>query len=369
MDLTTLNNLLINNREYIKEESYNNSSIIESTYTYNIEDSILNYNLDIKVLFCNICKTNLNKSNYLEHLKKKHKTVYTNYKETSKLDIIKTKIEELELNNLKDLEDILKPNLFYFKELELNLKGYKCIECNYININYKEVRIHYNNSHYNSNKNSKSKVNYIIDKVPLQFIKGENKNTKLYFIAKIPNISKKNINTNLYINSNSSSSSIESTNSLSSSSSKEIDLKQNIINNYLRENSKEDKFNTNTNLNNSKLLNFYIKKSNIYLFLKDKDRELLLNLVYNTKEEDLTLEVFTRIDFIKLEEIIFNCLVYIHSKITNISLGLRQKLNQNNSSNTKVFKDFIPLENQSTIKTYFTYYTKLLSFTIKVLYI
>ncbi|KAF2480955.1 hypothetical protein BDY17DRAFT_310738 [Neohortaea acidophila] len=369
MDLITLNQLLINNKDYIKGDSYNNSTIIESTYTNNIENTILNYNIEIKVLFCTICKTNLDRNNYLKHLKDKHFTIYKSYKESSKLEVLKTNIEELEFNDLAKLEDILKPNLFYFKELDLNLKGYKCIECNYININYKEVRIHFNTNHFNSNKSSKSKVNYIINQVPLQYIKGNNKNTKLYFIPKIPNISKKNTSTNLYINSNSSNSSIESITSKKSNSSKELDLKEDIIKDYLKENLEENKLNNNININNNRLLNSYIKKSNIYIFLKDKDRESLVNLVYNIKEEDKDLSVFNRIDYNKLEDIIIDCLLYIHSKITNISLGLRQKLNQNNSSNTRVFKDFIPLENKSTTKTYFTYYAKLLSFIIKVRYI
>ena len=182
----SINNLLINSKYLFNIEKFNNPNIVVPSPTITIEDSIIEYSLELKVLFCNICSINLTYTNYIKHLSSKHSIKYKEYKENNTLEKIKNNINLKEFNSIKDLEEILEPNKYYFKDLPLLFNNYKCLECNFVNINLKSIRIHYNKEHINLNKTLKTKASYIIENIPLQLLEGFKNNYKIYFIPKPP---------------------------------------------------------------------------------------------------------------------------------------------------------------------------------------
>ena len=86
---TSINNLLINNKGLFNLEKFNSPNLVEPSPTITIEDSIIEYSLDIKVLFYSSCSINLTNTNYLKHLSTRHSTLYKEYKENSNLVKIK----------------------------------------------------------------------------------------------------------------------------------------------------------------------------------------------------------------------------------------------------------------------------------------
>ena len=90
--------------------------------------------------------------------------------------------------------------------------------------------------------------------------------------------------------------------------------------------------------------------------LEDKDRELLIDIGYsNIPNSNNPLEsAISSIDLESLEKIIIDYLKEINSKVNSILLTLRQRLKSSNySPTTKEFKDFIPLDSNTTKNTYF----------------
>ena len=110
LDTTNLNKLIINNKEIFNLDTYNNINIIEPNETITIENTIIEYSKDIKVLFCSNCLINLTTTNYIKHLKKKHLGIYNNYKEEDLINILKSKIANLEFNTLEEIVELLKFN-------------------------------------------------------------------------------------------------------------------------------------------------------------------------------------------------------------------------------------------------------------------
>ena len=269
---TTLNNIIINNKEYFNENTYNNQNIIKNTITINIKNTTLTFNKDLNILFCKACFINLNNTNYLQHLKQKHINDFKIIKNNN-IENFKIEIENLNISNLEFLENNLRNNKYYFKELLINYNGFKCIECDFININYKNIRIHFNSKHNNNkNTNKNTKAIYILKNIPLQVLESFKNNKKLYFIPILPNINNSNnlnkqtLNSSLDNNSNSSFN-----NNSNSNSSLSSNTKNTIINNYNKEKNINNFKNSLLNTNNIKLLNSFIKKSNILKFLKYKN--------------------------------------------------------------------------------------------------
>ena len=376
-----INNYIINNRANITLEAYTIENKVESNNTINIEDTILKFSLEIRVLFCPVCSINIVPNNYIKHLKKKHKTLYNRYKEDNIVKTLINKVNTLELNELDTLKTILTNNTYYFKEIPILFNNYKYLDYNFININRKEIRKYYNKVYKRGSNNNNEEVDYIIDNIPLQVLEGFKDNKKHYFISKLPII-----DTNLDINTNtnldSSSSNLSSTTNSNTSSSRESSLervnnknrnidnntKNKIIEKYKKEEeNKQNSFNLINNLeNNKKLLNSFTRKSNIIEFLENKNRNILTKIVYNI-EDNTNINLEELIDFIKLEEIIIESLSNIDNKITNIPLLSRYIFNTETTNKTN-FKDFIPLET-NTRKGYFKYYSNLITFIIKVYYI
>ena len=402
LDTTTLNRIINNNKKIFNLDTYNNINIIEPNETITLEDTIIKYSKDIKVLFCSNCLINLTTTNYIKHLKKKHLGIYDNYKEEDLINILKSKIANLEFNTLEEIVELLKFNKYYFKELPLIFNNYKCLEFNFININRKSIRIHYNKIHSRdlNTTTTTTKATYIIEDVSLQFIEGYKTSKKIYFIPKIPIVSNRNTrideeSTTTTSRANSSCSNRDSIISISNSNISEDEEELNtrtietntkslIINNYIIEetNRNKDFRESNPLEQNKKLLNSFITKSNIYKYLENKNRDILVSLIYNNKynstlnsnnieeSKERIIEIDISLDYSKIKELVINLLIEIDSKINNIPLLLRQLLkNDNNNKNIKNFKDFMPLESKYTKETYYSVFSKLVVFILKVFYI
>lgn len=363
---TTLNTLL-KDTLYTKEDFKN----IEPTYTSVIANTIIRYSKELNIFFCSTCLTSLLSNKVLEHLNKRHKTLLETYKEDPRyiylLDIEK-------LYNKASIEEVkasIEYNSFYFKELALNLKGYKCLECDYLDTYSRAIRMHFRLKHrelYTSRTlKSKEKAYYILERVPLQIIDGFKYNSRVLFIPKLPNkegnrsiersrsieskvsISRSrsrtrepssslieprarykgkgkervtNIDSSSSYNSiNSSSSSLEEIESSNISSNPrdkrskankgiEVSYRDTILSSYREEIEKKNKdldFITNIE-GNKKLLNTFIAKSNIAEFLKNKDRNILISLVaFNLENEALEQEGTYNFNS-KIEVVDFNLL-------------------------------------------------------------
>ena len=242
-------------------------------------------------------------------------------------------------------------------------------------------------------------LNFIKD-VPLQFIEGYKTSKKIYFIPKIPIVSNRNTrideeSTTTTSRANSSCSNRDSIISISNSNISEDEEELNtrtietntkslIINNYIIEetNRNKDFRESNPLEQNKKLLNSFITKSNIYKYLENKNRNILVSLIYNNEynstlnsnnveeSKEKIIEIDISLDYSKIKELVINLLIEIDSKINNTRLLLRQLLkNDNNNKNIKNFKDFIPLESKYTKETYYSVFSKLVVFILKVFYI
>lgn len=165
--LTLLNNYLINNRTKLNKDSFKDSSYFKANKTTIIDNTIISYSKELSLIFCSNYSINLTKSSYLKHLKIRHNSLYINYKNNLILDNIANILEDLEITNLESLERKVRDNKVYFNELPLILNGFKCLSCNYISINYKAIRQHFNLEYNNPNNKSKAKANYILDNIPL----------------------------------------------------------------------------------------------------------------------------------------------------------------------------------------------------------
>lgn len=346
--LNIINNYLINYNKELRKNIFNNRTKVKPTKTIFLEDTIITYSSKLEVIFCSICKKNLTKNNYIRHLKEKHSTIFKDYKNTNKLENLNLKISSLDLAILEDLKAKIEPAKYYFKDLDININGFKCLECNYININSKEIRKHYNLEYNRRENRTNLKADYYINLVPLQVLKGFKAANKIYFISKLPRLNKltarelKNLNKlkedfnleeedsnleeedtnnnleNIYnleeieeleredINLETRRYSLDSI-SIDSSSTIEDnianlednrrELTLSIYSNNIKEKDTNLDFTINLDLN-TKLLNSFTKKSKILEYLENKDRDLLSSLVYkSTALEDNSrlnsLDLFT----------------------------------------------------------------------------
>lgn len=184
---TTFNNYIKDNKDLITINNYN---LVDFSTIIKLEDTIIYYSNNIKILFCSSCFTNLTRDNYLNHIKKKYTLAYNTYKKSSILNNLINKINSLEFFTLDLIKEELSCNKYYYKYLPLTFNNFKCLECFYININKKAIRIHYNKEHNNNNKDSRKEASYIVSNILLQMLEGFKYNTKIYFIPKLiePNL-------------------------------------------------------------------------------------------------------------------------------------------------------------------------------------
>lgn len=375
-----LNNYFISNR-VLTIKDFRDTTLISPTIA--LEDTIITYNIDVTTLFCSKCFINLNKRNYSKHLKDKHRELYKSYINNNTLTILNNRISTLDFYGLDELEGIITNNKFLFKELNIRLNGYKCLECLYINLSPKEIRKHYNKEHSTIKQKTNKRASYILDNIPIQTLEGFKDNKKLYFIPKLPNLNNNEnrgpileISTSNRSRSNSLLSS--SSNSITSSNILEIqdttlEAKDLILKEYKEETIIKEKnlINSSTLDTNSKLLNSFITKSNLLRFLKDKDREYLIYLGYsNLIGESNPIEDNINLDLDLIEDLILEYLEDVSSKINNVPLTLRQRLRSSKvNKEDREYKDFIPLESIYTRRTYFKVFSQLLLYIIKVVFI
>lgn len=212
-----INNYLTNNRPVL--EDFRDKDLVRVSPTTILLDTIISYSIEIKTLFCSKCSINLTRNNYNKHIKDKHKQTYTRYKDLNILRELTLAINNLELLDLEGLKSLIRPNTYLFKELDIYTNALKCKECNFLNISRKEVRRHYNLEHGNNNKGT-TKVDWILEGVPVQLLEGFKDNKKLYFIPKLPDLElRRTRDTRIPSNTEVSRSTSRSSHSSSSNSS------------------------------------------------------------------------------------------------------------------------------------------------------
>ena len=147
------------------------------------------------MLICIGCNTAIRTTLHIEtHLDK--------YYNTLKYDLVRQKKYEKYVNNLKTLDiidytietNIIPPNRYYFSDLVLFNSGYRCLSCNYITLNLKNMKRHVNTHGVIGRKGVKSSnKGYLIN----QFLQYLYKEKKAIFLTSIPNT---DLKTNIYIN-------------------------------------------------------------------------------------------------------------------------------------------------------------------------
>ncbi|KEQ91515.1 hypothetical protein AUEXF2481DRAFT_32902 [Aureobasidium subglaciale EXF-2481] len=261
-----LNKLLEDNSKYFRKDFFKS---IEPSSTIKLDPRFLEYSDTLKVLICSKCLTTLSPLpiTIKKHLKKNHLKYYKSLASTTlstKLKAIST-LEYTTYNSLSFIE----PNKYYFPSLELNLNGFKCLECFYTSISNNIIRKHINKEHNIIGNKGKKSTPYLKD-IPLLIIKGLDKSTKLSFIPKLPTKDLKYKDT-IKSSSNSSIAS-NSTKSKSIDLSLELEDFNSTINNL-----------TTTSFSNrvisNKELSFFIKLTRYNKYLEDKDTSILLELI------------------------------------------------------------------------------------------
>jgi len=331
---TTLNTYLTSNKELFNSKGFR--TLVEASPLTSIEGSIISYNKDTSIIFCTECLENLTKGNYSKHLKTKHSRVYKSYREGSTLESIDNTIEGIDSTNLETLELKLEYNKYYFTSLDINYSGYKCRDCLKVSPIRKNIRTHYNEAHSKLDSKNKERVLYIIEDVPLQLIKAYNKNTKLYFIPKLPSTSK--ITSSISSNPKGDPSSSSNSSNIDNNEDSTLDSNRvaSLLNRYSTSNDTRETNPITILESNRKLLNSYIKKSSILSFLKDKNRTIIGNLIYRLNSDiiDPNIELYTNTTNINLEDIfilkkdnfniledtIYECLSTISTKIERFSI-------------------------------------------------
>ena len=370
-----INNLITLINKNSLTDIYKKEDLIVSTNTTTIANTIISFNRELSILFCKICSSNLFKDNTLKHLKEKHKVIFKEYISKDLIISIKEVLDSLECPSFNSLLTNLGSNSYFFRELNIIFNGYKCYECSYSNANSKQIRKHYRKEHrvIEEDTRSNTKATYILENIPLQLI--TRVNTRSYFIPKLPT---KDIVDNFF-NINTRATSPLVIMPTSSNISRRVDIssrvRDNIVSSY-REELEEEQENTNyINVNNNaNLLTSFFRNSNILEFFRDKDKSILRELIASPYFSSIALENplnsvgIDKLDL--LEDTILEIALDISNKLGNLSRKLRQLLRDDMFyTTTKKSKDFLALDNLSTKREYFSLYTRLITYTIRVYYI
>lgn len=180
---TYINTILETKGPILNEEYF--YSKVKKTDTIELNNTFIKYCPTLKIVICPKCSININK-NILEHIKKEHKTIYKSYKTNNLIDSLEETFNTLELNTIEDLKRDLKDNTYYLEDLPITFNNYKCKECFKTSTSLKFIRIHLNKEHNLSNiKDNNNNNIYILDKVPLQTLKGFKIVRNISFIPKL----------------------------------------------------------------------------------------------------------------------------------------------------------------------------------------
>lgn len=183
-----LNNILTSINKNTLEDIYSKEELLTSTDTTTISNTIISFNRELSILFCKICSSNLYKDNTIKHLREKHSSIYKAYTNNNLITNLKEILETLENPSFNNLLTRLGSNSYFFRDLNIIYKGFKCYECLYTNSNPKQIRKHFNKEHraIGERTRSNTKAIYILENIPLQLITSNYKNTRSYFIPKLP---------------------------------------------------------------------------------------------------------------------------------------------------------------------------------------
>jgi superfamily II DNA or RNA helicase len=333
--MSTLDNL----NTILKDSNLYNSNLfksIEPTPTRSLDPSFLKYCPSLKILFCSICFISIKGNSNLalkKHLEKEH----SNYIKTIDKELLLEKIStifSLNYNSIEDLKDI-SPNTYYYPYLELNLNGFKCINCNFTSLTSKTIRDHLNTKHSSLGSKGIKTLTYL-ENIPLQIIKGLDKNLKITFIPKLPILEEapKEIEPKTPINT------INSLDTINSKSNILISSYLTKVNSIYKEESKKDTILT-SNPNTSN----FIKNSRFNYFIKDKDLEVLTSL--------LSTKFITSIYLDFYKEVIIGLGYTSSSLIYTLDRSIRQDLKSESlDKDYKELKDFIDLEDSTKPRYY-----------------
>ena len=110
--------------------------VLEPTKTNELEPSFLEYNKVLEIIICSLCSIALlNKKAIRKHLKEKHNSLKLN-------KTILSNLESYTITSYLDSNTKVPSNTYYFKNLPLILKGYKCYKYNFITTSYRKLRIY-----------------------------------------------------------------------------------------------------------------------------------------------------------------------------------------------------------------------------------
>ena len=324
-----------------------------------LEGTTLDFLADFKILICSKHKVYLDPKPeiVLKHFKTKHnydkipntnKLVYSTSEFKERLINFTSRYLYVPPNRIDEAFSKIDYNTFYFKNLELELNGYKCSECLFITLVRKEALVHLNKQH--SIKASNRKSEYIIENIPVQVLQGFKANKKYMFI---PRLNSKGKAKNLESLSSNSSNSSNNSSSLNKTESKSYKnklntIKQNTLNQGLKEDiNKED---------------FFINKTRYNRYLEGKNITDLYNLVdlSSYKEDSFSFFIYNTTRELNLES--FNI-------IEVLSIGTRKSINRyfldNNTLIVKSFKELQKETRNAYIKPISMFFVYLYNYYIK----
>src|SRR4051794_38140695 len=110
---------------------------LEPTKVLELDPSFLEYNKELELLICSLCNLALlNTKAINKHIKEKHSSYKLTKSHLSKL-------ESYSIKSYIDSNTRVSNNTYYFKNLSLVLKGYKCYKCNsFLTTSYRKLRTH-----------------------------------------------------------------------------------------------------------------------------------------------------------------------------------------------------------------------------------
>jgi Orsellinic acid/F9775 biosynthesis cluster protein D len=260
---------------------------LEPTKVLELEPSFLEYNRELELLLCSLCDLALLNSKAInKHIKEKH----------SSTKVTKTLLNNLESYSIKSYLDSntrIPNNTYYFKNLPLVLKGYRCYKCSsFLTTSYIKLRKHLVNIEGLKATSTKKREDIGNTITPLQVLYPSL--NKGLFIPKLPIIGKNSLKTNTLLSRESSSSSSSNTSSRSNSLIEEEGPSSSLYIDY--KSKKEDLLNRSkeigdTSLTSNKALSSFLKSSRFNLFLENKNIKDLLELISPFNKEDKVLDL------------------------------------------------------------------------------
>ena len=360
-NLDKISNLTLEEyNSYIEEKRITNLDYFNSinpNKTIKINKSIIEYNIDIKILVCSRCKLTLrdNIDTILEHLLKKHYNLYNKKKnKKSYLEIKEALIAFINNNTFNNFNSLtsLEYNKFYYNNLELVL-GFKAKICNYTNISRKAIKLHLNNIH-NLKETNKKNPN-IIENTPILRIKGFPNNKIIEIIPKLENNDSDPISIDLEKESTSisTSSSNKARNNIAKSIASYRTTKSNII---------KDKEEDISLININKEGSFFNRTTKYYRYFNNLTNLEVIRILELINSINIKNNIYYNLIYTTIIELGLETSSLIES-LTNINrVNINKVYLDNTSTNIRYFKELT----SNVKKAYFKEFSILLIFLIEV---